>query len=696
MSKKKNQFFDKELYKEGIRQLRIPGIVSGAILLLCGILMPLMYMIDLYEANRVQAEGVQTVTQITLNLSSAHVLIWICPYVLAVLMTIQLFRFLNQRSCSDFYHSIPQTRTCVAVSFLASILTWVVGLLVGIGLFSCLFAEALPYITMDWSEVFLTMIRLLTAVILAVGGTFLAMSVTGTIFTNFAVVVMILYVPTLLALVLEDNIVSKLFFVQSIEEMLLCRYNNLTNGICEIMEMGSKGGNLSSAVYTTILGAAYGIMGVYMYQKRSSESAGQPASSRWLKAVFRVVPAFVLTLVPITWIYLGHITEAAEIFLLVVIYIVAVVIYFLYELFSTGKWKSALHAFKGLWLLAVLNLATLLVLNGITLYAENCIPKTDEIISVRFLEDGYDYYGLCLKETELTTEEVRQFVSEKLEYTIEYIDADTYWNYDICQPVAIETKWGTLHRNLYLTYVQYQELTEMQADSEEYRNVYMTLPDQESWEIYTSREWKDKDSTSRIYQVLQAEIQEIGFSKWYNYIKNNSRDCWVYLDFTNIYGDGYLDIPISRSVLPKTYAKCIEELNIGADTEELQHMSSLLKKVGENEVYSDIWFTVISVEGDANIGENWIYSAPEEAEAWSSEAYEVNAFESAAIDEDETSAYCADLLSEIFARAQMDEGSFLLNVYGEIYDDEEWYYVPDVLIYITKEEAKALLADIAE
>lgn len=716
MSKKKNQFFDKDLYKEGIRQLRIPGVVSGAILLLCGILTPLMYMIELYETNRPQIEGaqtaIQTTDQVSLDLLSVNMLLWICPYLLAVLMTILLFRFLNQRSSSDFYHSVPQTRKCVSVSFLASALTWVVGLLVGIGLLSSLFAEALPYITMNWSEVFCEMVRLLTAAILAVGGTFLAMSVTGTIFTNFAVVVMILYVPTLLSMVLEGNIVSKLFFVKSIEEMLLCRYNNLTNGFCEIVDIGSMGGNLLSAVYTTILGVVYGSMGIYMYERRSSESAGQPACSRWLKAVFRVVPAFVLTLVPISWIYLDYITEAAEIFSLAVIYIVAVVIYFLYELFSTGKWKSALHSLKGLWLLAVLNLATLLILNGVTLYARNCIPETDEIVSVCFLEEGYDWYGIQLEETELTTEEIRRFVSEKLEYTIEYIDEDTYWNYDICQPVAIETKWGTLYRYLYLSYVQYQELTEMLADAEEYREVYMALPSLDDWEMYTDRAWKDENSTSRIYQVLQEEIQEIGFSKWYNYMKNNSMDCWVYLDFSSKDGYGYLYVPVSKSVLPKTYAQYIEELNIGADEETLQHMSSLLEKVGKNEVNSDIWFRVISVAGDVSMGENWVYSFQEEPEEWNSEGYEVTfseeglvnattivqseAVESAAIEEDGASAYCATLLSRIFAREQLEQGDYLLSVYGEIYDDEEWFYLPDVLVYITEEEARALLANAAE
>lgn len=713
MSKKKNQLFDMRLYKEGIRQLRIPGVVSGVILMLCGVLVPLMYMIDMYGTYqyRVQ-ESINTPVQITIGLLEVNGMLWICPYILAALMTILLFRFLNQRNSSDFYHSIPQTRICVAASFLASVFTWVLGLLVGTGLLSCLFAEALPFLTVDWTDVLNNMSWLVTGSILAVGGTFLAVSMTGTIFTNFAVAVMILCVPTMLALVLQVNIVEKLYFVQSMEEMMLYKYNNLTNIVGEIFGMSRVGDRIVSALYTTILGLIYSVLGIYVYQRRSSESAGQSACSRMLKAVFRVVPAFVLSLLPISMIYLGEIYGGTDLFLVVIIYIVAVVVYFLYELFSTGKWKSALVSLKGLWLLAVLNLAVLLVLNGVTLYAKNCIPKAEEIVSVRFLNEEYNYFDISLGETELDSEEIRTFTSDALKYTIKNTDEDSRWEYyDTREAVAIETRWGTLYRYLYITYAQQQELSQILADSEEYRNVYMDLPDLDEWNLYGSQEWKDEDSAARIYQVLKDEIQEMGFSKWYNYVNNNGLDTWVYLEFSKKNGEGYFYLPVAIEVLPNTYKQCVKELRVETDEKQYEKLSELFGKISRHEVESNIWFSVTNVSADRYMGENWIYTTMEEGAEWSDAEFEpaVSAdsveytleggvyTESAEVtveremsEDYDVSVYCGNILSQIFAREPMEEGDFILNINGEVYDGEEWNYFQDTWVYITGEEADLL------
>lgn len=715
MSKRKNQYFDVRLYKEGIRQLRIPGIVSGVILLLCGILMPLMYMIGRYDEIQYDGFGeAGDFADTILGLLSVNSLLWICPYILAGLMTVLLFRFLNTRNGSDFYHSIPQTRVCVATSFLASVFTWVLGLLVGMGLLSCLFAEALPYITVNWGNVLQVMIRYFTASILAVGGTFLAVSMTGTLFTNFAVAVMILCVPTLLSLVLEQSVISRLFFMQSVEEMLLCKYNNLTN-ICGdfigfftgISSSAGRDSILISAVYTTILGIVYGIFGICMYQRRCSESAGQPACSGWLKAVFRVVPAFVLTLIPITMIYMDDITDSSEVFLIVVIYIVAVVVYFLYELFSTGKWKSAVQSLKGLWLLAVLNVAMLLILNGITLYAQNCIPRADEIVSVRLLETGDEYYSSNLEETELTGEEICAFTSKVLEHTVKDLDDNSYWNYaDNCQAVAIQTTWGaTLYRYLYMTYAQKQELTAILAQSETYRNVYLTLPDLNEWDMSSGYNWKDKGSQERIYQVLEQEIQEIGFTEWYQYISNYPSSEWVFINFDKKDENGYLYLPVSKSILPETYKQFVEELSTETDKAQLQYISSICQQLSREEAAGDIWFSLIDVQEDRHMGDDWFYSDVEIPDEWNgTETASTEAFASGeytretesvyenTADQDDRSVRLGQILSEIFSRNPIEKTDYLLIVNIEWYNEEEWPSIQETAVFITQDEASGLLS----
>lgn len=100
--------FSVGLYIEGLRQLRIVGIL-GAILLFCS-----SAIITISNAlfTQRQMELYQDSSIVLANLSALEVapLLLLLFSVFAPVMTLWLFHFMNKRNSSDFLFAIPQTR----------------------------------------------------------------------------------------------------------------------------------------------------------------------------------------------------------------------------------------------------------------------------------------------------------------------------------------------------------------------------------------------------------------------------------------------------------------------------------------------------------------------------------------------------------------------------------------------------------
>ena len=119
----KKRFFDVGLYLDGLRQLRIIGVMMFVILELEAILMPLGQYINILQR---QGNGDLFYAGIgVVNFSGMHPLLLLSFTVFAPVMVLYLFSFLNKRSSSDFYHALPNTRVSLFFSFFAAVITWV-------------------------------------------------------------------------------------------------------------------------------------------------------------------------------------------------------------------------------------------------------------------------------------------------------------------------------------------------------------------------------------------------------------------------------------------------------------------------------------------------------------------------------------------------------------------------------------------
>ena len=121
----KKKLFSRGLYVEGLRQLKIVGIIFLAVLLLVGVSIPVIQYIDYlsYVARMEELGEPVNFTPDVVDFEQMCPMIFVIALIAAPIFTFMLFSPFNKRSSSDFYHSLPYTRECMFTSFSAAILS---------------------------------------------------------------------------------------------------------------------------------------------------------------------------------------------------------------------------------------------------------------------------------------------------------------------------------------------------------------------------------------------------------------------------------------------------------------------------------------------------------------------------------------------------------------------------------------------
>ena len=205
MSKKNisgKKIFDFNLFKEGFRQLKVLGFISLIIYIIEAILVAM---------NEFDFSGIRAI-----SLTYMHPIAYFTFAVLAPLFTLYLFGFLNSRTASDFYHSLPHTRTCIITSFTASIVSWIFIILalssaLAIGIHACFPNKY----NVAYREIFMLLTGIFIASLLVISATVLACCITGTLLTNIAVTGIILFFPCFMTEMFKESIMAKCGFLLS-------------------------------------------------------------------------------------------------------------------------------------------------------------------------------------------------------------------------------------------------------------------------------------------------------------------------------------------------------------------------------------------------------------------------------------------------------------------------------------------------
>lgn len=436
--------FDPALFREGIRQLKLSGIVLLVISLLLNALPPILQYITILNQRRMAQlyPNSYHLDALSLNVSvNAFVPLYIpLMYLTPIILCMVLFGAIHTRKGSDFYHALPNTRGSIFTSFGAAVLAWYTF----ITLLSVLFAAALygilgitfipafiPYVLFT----FLAGGTLVTAVML------LSMSLTGTPIVNIILGGLILLVPRIIITLFSYAIVNSLPMLSMGEFGFWSgpAYNIPFKFVLYVLDRNHKllpsdpqnglflmGGAIA---YTFMLAAVYFLLGWLAFRARKAEVAGFSAPSRLLQHIYRcAITLPVAILIPFCIIDNSNYTDQWSTY--IIIAVAALLIYFLFELITTKKVKNLLTAAPVLLVLVAVDAALWL---GATTMRDSALNQhlsasniqsvsIDQTIPQRFQPQSstIQFNDLLVKNLRYNDEQTREQVASDLEYAIRY------------------------------------------------------------------------------------------------------------------------------------------------------------------------------------------------------------------------------------------------------------------------------------
>ena len=275
--------------------------------------------------------------------------------------------------------------------------------------------------------------------------------------------------------------------------------------------------------------------GYVIFIRRKSESAGHAAISPKLQGVFRLAVSLMICLLPMyyisnCWVDLDYL-DGETLFIILVFYVIAVLVYFIYELMTTGKLRVFKKLCRGIGVLAGLNVLLFLVIIGIYGTTIKNTPDADRIDYIMLRGEERDYFKAQLQQIRIRDEEVAQVTSNALKRAIERSRSNYYGKYKdqygnivetVSQTVAINVGMKTIYRDVLYTVTEWNVVSEYLSQRPEYYQVYSDLPayDDKEMSIYCESGNMSASQVAKIYEVMREEVKTIDFEEWYTAIEN--------------------------------------------------------------------------------------------------------------------------------------------------------------------------------
>lgn len=533
----KRRWFSPPLWREGLRQLSLIGIMSFVVLELCAILVPVGFLVN-SSKSYILPEGAVSSVQSLEGIVGLPLMV-LLPLVVAPMMMLYLFRFLNKRSASDFYHQLPVRRECLFLSFFAAVLTWLVGLAVVPALTSRLFFRLLlanAYL-LPLDSLWIYVGNMLAGAILAAAATAVAMSVTGNPFNNVVGTVLLLFLPRIVLLVVVLLLREALPILSPDESLpLLDVQYNVPAG----MILGVFTGNLGdvfqrpgSGLYSLLLALVYTAAAMGLFVRRQSEAAERASHSPRIQRLLCIVTGFAVSLIPIAIITDMVLQKrfsddlSTVLFWIAVLYILTLVTMLIYQLITMRRFRALTRVFSAFGIVLALNALFFLSVYGFREWVLAFTPTAEQISGVTFYEKN-DFFMDRTSAPELTDEELRRLTAELLSDHVDTIRRDNTVNgSDMTKhTVRIRTGWRTVTRVLYPNAAQEKRLTDALVKNETVIRAYGTLPSLQSkgMSVYCSESLTDSSALPTVYGTFCEEVQTYAadrFADWYRYVQGS-------------------------------------------------------------------------------------------------------------------------------------------------------------------------------
>lgn len=559
-----NRIFNFKIWIEGVRQLKIIGLISSILLGVYGLMISLGTIISKLPFKN---------NEIISSDFSSDLLPMVAIFVIFVpLMMMALFHFLNNRSSSDFYHSLPVKRSALYISFIMAVIAWVLILILIGCLIPILVYRMESHVYWDRETLLPFVCSVFAGSILVMGAFAISISITGTGFTNVIVACMIIFVPRLLMTYIISACTQILPFISlDYSHILTGDYRNLVYGFfaSTFVSGNLEMNQFSGAIYTLVVGVVYLVAGGILFVKRQSETASKPSMNQVLQSILRIIPAFIISIVgTVLWIHnIKYCVdqEPTNVFKVFIWYILALLVYFIYELITTRRWSKTVSSVKQLPIIVALNIILAILLLFAFDRVTKELPTSQEITAIRIEElpvDAYIYNGN--KKVSITSDIAKELVATNLKEEMEaFLDnpcADYGANGNEQQTtLAIETDSKVIHRIVYMSEAEVNTLLKELTKSKGYNTKKNVLPKyHSSLDLYSSNYSFSGMDCVDLYKNLVEEYGTIDNME--DLIHLNEMDQFESINVYSDKDDDYYYLPITWKT-PKTVTLLSEYVN---------------------------------------------------------------------------------------------------------------------------------------
>ncbi len=614
---KNSKIFSLGLYLEGIKQLKTFGIIFSIIYAIEALLIPIGSAISINANSReIHASAVTGI--------EVHPILFLTFIVVAPIMTLSLFSFLNKRNSSDFYHALPHSRVSLFLSFFAAVMTWIAFIILSSGVISIIVNLILnKFFTLMPKSFFMLMLFCFVASLLVVSSILIAMSITGTLFNNVVVSLLILFLPRFVYYIINMIVSYKIpvFVANPMENGLNIFINFFLSGVLSGGDISEAIYNVKGIIYTAFIAIVYALIGCILFKIRKSEVASHSAPNRFMQAAYRII----ITMTFCLFICGVMITSEDDIFSpemffgYVVLYLIAIFIYFIYELLTTKKLKNLLRAIPGLLIVAILNIALILGLNIGCNIELNFTPSAKEIQSV-CLTDSYSYWysltyseyvNLSANSYEIKDAKVNELISDSLKDCVDTFKEheDLYYNKYYSDKytsldVKIKTKTQTKYRSIFIPSDKLSAVYDVLWNDKNYRELFLNLPKPIENTMYMSGVTLSDEQMEEIFKCMQKEIKKADFETWYEVVMSDNANSTDFLHYQTTVNNKqyYISIPLSPATTPKACEKYYQYVY-----EQNKDQIEALKSLKENDDIYDLSFYLCIYDKDSNTYATYSY-----------------------------------------------------------------------------------------
>lgn len=410
--------FSFHMFLQTLKQTRLAGFIMMAVITLISVVPIISSLSYIKEYKQVNNVG---------GISGNYFLVLVFIIVVPVISLI-VWSFLNKRSSSDFYHSIPYTRLCIYLSKTAAILTWIAGILVVSYVSQAvLFMANRQYFNVDYATMFRMYLSIFICSLLCMAIINVSISITGNILSNICVTGLIMFLPRFIALMVTKLTVfhGETYMISNSGVGLLDSSNNMIvgwvfsvfdiyNGPSGIADMVLS---LTSNLYTLVLALIYIALGALLFVKRKSETAGKAANGKVLPMIIRTLIGFSIAFIGVMIAYTS--IDNDETIAVIVMFIVSALVVFVYECIVSKKMNVIKQCIPSILLGYVLAVVIGTGANSFGKYEASYEPDASKLayVSIQSMDMYYasdnGYFSSISSKVQFTDEEILKYVSEK-------------------------------------------------------------------------------------------------------------------------------------------------------------------------------------------------------------------------------------------------------------------------------------------